>query len=264
RHLIYSRFWHRFLYDLGVVPCKEPYQKRSAQGMILGADGVKMSKSRGNVVDPNDVVEESGADTLRIYILFMGDYGSAAPWNESSLKGCKRFLDRMAGLVDMVKGEGVTAKLESAFHKTIKKVSSDIEEMKFNTAVAAMMTLLNQIYDHGSLTKDELMTLARLLCPFAPHLSGELWEQMGGEGLCSLAAWPTYDESKTVDATVEIAVQVNGKLKDRLTIPADADTATVLEAVKKQEKIAALLDGMQIVKELYVPAKLVNLVIKPQ
>ena len=264
RHLIYSRFWHRFLYDLGVVPCKEPYQKRSAQGMILGADGVKMSKSRGNVVDPNDVVEESGADTLRIYILFMGDYGSAAPWNESSLKGCKRFLDRMAGLVDMVKGEGVTAKLESAFHKTIKKVSSDIEEMKFNTAVAAMMTLLNQIYDHGSLTKDELMTLARLLCPFAPHLSEELWEQMGGEGLCSLAAWPTYDESKTVDATVEIAVQVNGKLKDRLTIPADADTATVLEAVKKQEKIAALLDGMQIVKELYVPAKLVNLVIKPQ
>ncbi|MBQ2780706.1 MAG: leucine--tRNA ligase [Clostridia bacterium] len=264
RHLIYSRFWHRFLYDLGVVPCKEPYQKRSAQGMILGADGVKMSKSRGNVVDPNDVVEESGADTLRIYILFMGDYGSAAPWNESSLKGCKRFLDRMAGLVDMVKGEGVTAKLESAFHKTIKKVSSDIEEMKFNTAVAAMMTLLNQIYDHGSLTKDELMTLSRLLCPFAPHLSEELWEQMGGEGLCSLAAWPTYDESKTVDATVEIAVQVNGKIKDRLTIPADADTATVLEAVKKQEKIAALLDGMQIVKELYVPAKLVNLVIKPQ
>ena len=264
RHLIYSRFWHRFLYDLGVVPCKEPYQKRSAQGMILGADGVKMSKSRGNVVDPNDVVEESGADTLRIYILFMGDYGSAAPWNESSLKGCKRFLDRMAGLVDMVKGEGVTAKLESAFHKTIKKVSSDIEEMKFNTAVAAMMTLLNQIYDHGSLTKDELMTLSRLLCPFAPHLSEELWEQMGGEGLCSLAAWPTYDESKTVDATVEIAVQVNCKLKDRLTIPADADTATVLEAVKKQEKIAALLDGMQIVKELYVPAKLVNLVIKPQ
>ncbi len=264
RHLIYSRFWHRFLYDLGVVPCKEPYQKRSAQGMILGADGVKMSKSRGNVVDPNDVVEESGADTLRIYILFMGDYGSAAPWNESSLKGCKRFLDRMAGLTDMVKGEGVTEKLESAFHKTIKKVSSDIEEMKFNTAVAAMMTLLNQIYDHGSLTKDELMTLARLLCPFAPHLSEELWEQMGGEGLCSLAAWPTYDESKTVDATVEIAVQVNGKLKDRLTIPADADTATVLAAVKQQEKIAALLEGMQVVKELYVPAKLVNLVIKPQ
>ncbi len=264
RHLIYSRFWHRFLYDLGVVPCKEPYQKRSAQGMILGADGVKMSKSRGNVVDPNDVVEESGADTLRIYILFMGDYGSAAPWNESSLKGCKRFLDRMAGLTDMVKGEGVTEKLESAFHKTIKKVSSDIEEMKFNTAVAAMMTLLNQIYDHGSLTKDELMTLSRLLCPFAPHLAEELWEQMGGEGLCTLAAWPTYDESKTVDATVEIAVQVNGKLKDRLTIPADADTATVLAAVKQQEKIAALLEGMQVVKELYVPAKLVNLVIKPQ
>ena len=264
RHLIYSRFWHRFLYDLGVVPCKEPYQKRSAQGMILGADGVKMSKSRGNVVDPNDVVEESGADTLRIYILFMGDYGSAAPWNESSLKGCKRFLDRMAGLTDMVKGEGVTEKLESAFHKTIKKVSSDIEEMKFNTAVAAMMTLLNQIYDHGSLTKDELMILARLLCPFAPHLSEELWELMGGEGLCSLSAWPTYDESKTVDATVEIAVQVNGKLKDRLTIPADADTAAVLAAVKQQEKIAALLEGMQIVKELYVPAKLVNIVVKPQ
>ena len=264
RHLIYSRFWHHFLYDLGEVPCAEPYAKRSAQGMILGADGVKMSKSRGNVVDPNDVVDECGADTLRTYVLFMGDYGSSAPWNESSLKGCKRFLDRVAGLTDLVKGEGVTPALETPFHKTIKKVSSDIEEMKFNTAIAAMMTLLNQIYDHGSLTKDELKALTCLLCPFAPHLAEELWEQLGGEGLCSLAPWPTYDESKTVDATVEIVVQVNGKIKDRMTIAVDADKDTVLAAAKATEKTAAALAGMQVVKELYIPGKLVNVVVKPQ
>ena len=264
RHLIYSRFWHRFLYDIGEVPCPEPYAKRSAQGMILGADGVKMSKSRGNVVDPNDVVDECGADTLRVYILFMGDYGSAAPWNESSLKGCKRFLDRVAGLFEMAKGSGMTPALETEFHKTIRKVGSDIEEMKFNTAIAAMMTLLNRIYDHGSLTRDELGILLRLLCPFAPHLAEEMWEQLGNEGFCSLAPWPDYDEEKTVDATAEIVVQVNGKIKDRMVIALDAAKEDVLAAAKKAEKTAAAIEGMQLVKELYVPGKLVNLVVKPR
>ena len=264
RHLIYSRFWHRFLYDIGEVPCPEPYAKRTAQGLILGSDGVKMSKSRGNVVDPNDVVDECGADTLRVYILFMGDYGSAAPWSESSLKGCKRFLDRVAGLLDMAKGSGATAALESEFHKTIRKVSGDIEEMKFNTAIASMMTLLNRIYDHGSLTRDELSILLRLLCPFAPHLAEEMWEQLGHEGFCSLAPWPEYDEEKTVDATVEIVVQVNGRIKDRMVIAMDMPTEDVLAAAKKAEKTAAAIEGMELVKELYIPGKLVNLVVKPR
>ncbi|MBE6673403.1 MAG: leucine--tRNA ligase, partial [Ruminococcaceae bacterium] len=211
RHLIYSRFWHQFLYDIGVVPTPEPYAKRSAQGLILGSDGVKMSKSRGNVVDPNVVVDEYGADTLRTYILFMGDYSAAAPWNESSMKGCKRFLERVADLKEKASGKGVTPKLETPFHKTIKKVSSDIEEMKFNTAIAAMMGLLNDIDAAGTLTVDELKTFVKLLCPFAPHLCEEIWESLGEKSLCSEADWPTYDEAKTVDATVEIALQICGK-----------------------------------------------------
>ncbi len=262
RHLIYSRFWHKFLYDIGVVPTAEPYAKRTAQGLILGPDGQKMSKSRGNVVDPNDVVDEFGADTLRVYILFMGDYGSAAPWSESSMRGCKRFLERVAGLADIAKGSGATPKLESNFHKTIKKVSSDIEEMKFNTAIAALMTLINDISDYGSLTVDELKTFVLMLCPFAPHLCEEMWEALGGEGYCSLAAWPTYDEAKTVDSTVEIALQVNGKLKGTLEIPMGADKDTVLASVKEVPAIAALIDGKAIVKEIYVPNKLANIVVK--
>ncbi len=262
RHLIYSRFWHRFLYDIGVVPVAEPYAKRTAQGMILGADGVKMSKSRGNVVDPLDVVHQFGADTLRTYVLFMGDYGSAAPWSESSVKGCRRFLERVADLVDMAKGTGTTPTLESAFHKTVKKVSGDIEEMKFNTAIAAMMTLLNQIYDAKTLTVDELKTFVQLLCPFAPHLSEEIWEKLGGQGFCSLSPWPEYSEEKCRDAQVEIAVQVNGKVRARLTVDADISADGAIAAAKENPKIAAAIADGTVVKELYVPRKLVNFVIR--
>ena len=262
RHMIYSRFWHKFLYDLGVVPCEEPYAKRTAQGLILGPDGEKMSKSKGNVVDPNDVVDVYGADVLRTYVLFMGDYGSAAPWNESSMKGCKRFLERIADLADMVKGEGVTPKLETAFHKTVKKVSLDIEDLKFNTAIASMMTLLNDIADVGSLTRDEMMTFVRLICPFAPHLAEELWESMGGTGLCSLAAWPEWDESKTVDSTVEVAVQVNGKLRATVMLPLNCPKDEAIATAKADARVAAAIDGKVVVKEISVPNKIVNIVVK--
>ncbi|MBE6718173.1 MAG: leucine--tRNA ligase [Ruminococcaceae bacterium] len=262
RHMIYSRFWHRFLYDIGAVSQEEPYAKRTAQGLILGPDGDKMSKSKGNVVDPNNVVDEYGADVLRVYILFMGDYASAAPWSENSVKGCKRFLDRVAGMTDLINGNGVTKELESAFHKTIKKVTSDIEELKFNTAIASMMTLTNDIYDKGSLTKDELMTFIKLLCPFAPHLCEEIWETLGGNGFCSLAEWPTYDEAKTVDSTVEIAVQINGKLRGTIMIAADLSKDDALETVKNDEKIKPFIEGKTIIKEIFVPKKLVNLVVK--
>ncbi len=262
RHMIYSRFWHKFLYDIGEVTTSEPYAKRSAQGMILGADGVKMSKSRGNVVDPNDVVEQFGADTLRTYILFMGDYGSAAPWSESSVRGCKRFLERVADLPAMAKGNGVTPKLESSFHKTIKKVSSDIEEMKFNTAIAAMMTLINEINDIGSITVDELKTFIKLLNPFAPHLTEEIWHDLGENTLLSLEKWPEFDESKTVDAEIEIAIQVCGKFRGKVVVSADADKDTVLAAAKNDEKVAANIAGKEIVKEIYIPGKLVNIVVK--
>ena len=262
RHLIYSRFWYKFLYDLGLVPYAEPYAKRTAQGLILGANGVKMSKSLGNVVDPLDVVSEYGADTLRTYVLFMGDYGSAAPWSENSVKGCKRFLERVADLPSISKGNGVTEKLESAFHKTIKKVSEDIEQLKFNTAIAAMMGLLNEIDSVGSITKDELMTFISLLCPFAPHLCEEIYEAEGGKGLLSLAAWPVWDEAKTIDSTIEIAVQISGKLKGTVMIPADASREDMIAAAKANPKIAALLDGKTIIKEIAVPGKLVNIVAK--
>ncbi len=262
RHLIYSRFWHRFLYDEGLVPVKEPYAKRTAQGLILGPDGEKMSKSRGNVVDPNTVVDESGADTLRLYVLFMGDYEQAAPWNENSMKGCRRFLDRTAGLTDLVKGSGVTPSLETVFHKTVKKVSEDIEAMKFNTAIAQLMILINAIYDAGTLTRDELGIFLRLLAPFAPHLCEEIWESIGGRGFVSLAEWPSWDEAKTADATVEYAVQILGKLRGTVTVGAGDDRETVLAKIKASEKIRTLLEGKQIVKEIFVPNKLVNFVIR--
>ena len=262
RHLIYSRFWHKFLYDIGEVPTNEPYLKRSAQGLILGEDGEKMSKSKGNVVDPNDVVDSFGADVLRVYILFMGDYGMAAPWSDSSVKGCKRFLDKVADLFDMAKGTGVTPKLESAMHKTIKKVSQDIEDMKFNTAIAAMMTLVNTICEEKTLTVDELKTFVRLLCPFAPHLCEEMWANLGGEGLCSLAEWPTYDESKTVDSTVEVVVQINGKLRAKLMVAKDISKDDAIAAAKADEKIAVEIAGKTVIKEIYVPGKIVNLVVK--
>ena len=264
RHLIYSRFWHRFLYDIGEVPVPEPYAKRSGLGLVLGADGVKMSKSRGNVVDPDDVIKKYGADTLRTYIMFMSDYSASAPWKESGVKGCKRFLERVASLADIASGSGTTGKLESIMNKTVKKVSQDIEDMKFNTAIAAMMTCLNEINEVGSLTKDELSVFLRLLCPFAPHLCEEMWEQLGGEGLCSTAQWPDYDESKCVDDEIEIAVQVNGRVRDRFTVTADIDAAGAIAGAKALDKVKEFTDGMVFVKELYVPGKLVNLVVKPQ
>ena len=260
RHLIYSRFWHKFLYDIGVVPTEEPYAKRTAQGLILGPDGQKMSKSRGNVVDPLNVVDEFGADTLRVYIMFMGDYGAAAPWSESSMRGCKRFLDRVAALADKAQGKGVTKELETPFHKTIKKVTSDIEEMKFNTAIAAMMELLNEIDKVGKITVDEVKTFVSMLCPFAPHICEEVWESLGGEGFCSLTAWPTYDEAKTVSATVEIAVQLCGKLRAVVMMPAGATREEMAALAKADERVAAALAGKEIKKEIVVPGKIVNFV----
>ena len=262
RHMIYSRFWHHFLYDIGEVPCPEPYAKRTAQGLILGPDGDKMSKTKGNVIDPLDVVDKYGADVLRVYVLFMGDYEKAAPWSESSVKGCKRFLERTAGLTDIARGTGVTPELEASFHKTVKKVTQDIEEMKFNTGIAALMTLINEIYDHGSLTVDELKTFVSLLCPYAPHLCEEIWEQCGGEGMLSTGKWPDYDEAKTVDDTVEIAVQICGKLRSTVTVSREATRDEAINAARADEKIAALLEGKTIVKEIYVPGKIVNIVAK--
>ena len=262
RHLIYSRFWHRFLYDIGEVPVAEPYAKRTAQGLILGPDGVKMSKSRGNVVDPNDVVDEYGADVLRVYVLFMGDYEQAAPWSESSLKGCKRFLDRIWSLQDiMTDDEGYSRELSAAFHRTIKKVSADIEQLKFNTAIAAMMTLLNQISDKGSITKGEMRSLLILLNPFAPHITEEMYHNIFG-GILSEQSWVTYDEALCVDETIEIVVQINGKVRAKLNIPADADQDAMIAAALENESIKPLVDGKTIVKKIAVPKKLVNIVVK--
>lgn len=263
RHLIYSRFWHKFLYDIGVVPTSEPYAKRTAQGLILGPDGDKMSKSKGNVVDPNDVVDEYGADVLRVYILFMGDYGSAAPWSESSVRGCKRFLERVADLPQMVCGHGETPKLNSKLHKTIRKVSSDIEDMKFNTAIAAMMGFLNDVDEAGGLTAEELSAFVRILCPFAPHLCEEIWEGLGNTSLCSLAQWPDFDETKTVDETMEIAVQINGKMRSVIEVPTGCGKEEALSAARADEKVSAMLAGNTVVKEIYVPNKILNFVVKP-
>ena len=262
RHMIYSRFWHRFLYDIGEVPVAEPYAKRTAQGLILGPDGEKMSKSKGNVVDPNEVVDVYGADVLRTYILFMGDYASAAPWSDTGVKGCKRFLDRFADLYDMVTDGASPASVETAVHKTIRKVDSDIEEMKFNTAIAAMMGLLNEIYDAKAIGREDYRALVRLLCPFAPHMAEELWSMLGGEGLCSLAAWPQYDPAKTVDATVEVAVQINGKLRATVMLDKDADRDAALAVAKADPRIAPMLEGKTVVKEIVVPGKIINIVVR--
>ena len=263
RHLIYSRFWYKFLYDLGEVPYAEPYAKRTAQGLILGPDGVKMSKSRGNVIDPNEVVDSMGADVLRTYVLFMGDYEQAAPWSEDSVKGCKRFIDRIWNLLDIVKdGDEYSAELSSSMHKTIKKVSEDIEAMKFNTAIAALMTLLNQIYAVGSINKAELKSLLLLVNPFAPHVTEEMWEQMSFGGTVTDQSWPEFDEAKCVDATVEIAVQVNGKIKARINVATDISNEDAIAAAKDVDAVKELIDGKQIVKELYVKGKLVNIVVK--
>ena len=262
RHMIYSRFWHRFLYDIGEVPTPEPYAKRTAQGLILGPDGEKMSKSKGNVVDPNDVVKEYGADVLRVYTLFMGDYASAAPWSESGVKGVKRFIDRTAALTDIAHGSGETPCLASSFHKTVKKVSDDIEAMKFNTAIAALMKLLNEISDHGALTVDELKTFITLLNPFAPHITEEMWEALGGKGLLSLAAWPEYDPAKTVDEIVEVAVQVNGKVRAVVSLPMNAAPEVALATAKADPRVQPHLDSKTVVREITVPNKLINFVVR--
>ena len=262
RHMIYSRFWHKFLYDLDLVPTPEPYAKRTAQGLILGPDGEKMSKSRGNVIDPNDVVEEYGADVLRLYVLFMGDYEKAAPWSESSIKGCKRFVDRVWGLQDMLcDGSEYSDKLRSNFHKTIKKVSEDIEAMKFNTAIAALMTLINDIYAAGSINKAELGAFCTLLYPFAPHISEEMYNAAFGTVL-SEQSWVSYDPALCVDDTVEIVVQVNGKLKAKLNIAVGADKDSVIAQALADEKVKEATDGKNIIKQIYVPNKLVNIVAK--
>lgn len=262
RHMIYSRFWHHFLYDMGIVNTPEPYAKRSAQGMILGSDGDKMSKSKGNVVDPLDIVNEYGADALRTYVLFMGDYGAAAPWNDSSVRGCKRFLERVAGLTDIMTEEPAAKDMEVKIHKAIKKVSSDIEAMKFNTAIACLMTLINEIYAVGKISKDDLVIFIKLLCPFAPHLCEEIWETIGGEGLLSLSQWPEYEESKTVEDSIEIGVQVNGKVRGTIVIPNGCAKEEALELAKKDERVASFLEGKTLVKEIYVPNKIVNFVYK--
>lgn len=264
RHLIYSRFWYKFLYDLGVVPYEEPYQKRTAQGLILGPDGVKMSKSRGNVIDPNEVVDVYGADVLRTYVLFMGDYEQAAPWSESSVKGCKRFIDRVFNLQEILTdGDEYSKELMSAMHKTVKKVSEDIEQMKYNTAIAALMTLLNKIYEIGKINRAELKTLIILVNPFAPHVTEEMWANCGyGEMLAKDAKWPSFDEAKCIDSTVEIVVQINGKIRARLSVPADIESDKAIALAKKDEGIAAALEGKNIIKEIYVKGKLVNIVAK--
>ncbi|MDD6098529.1 MAG: leucine--tRNA ligase [Oscillospiraceae bacterium] len=262
RHMIYSRFWHKFLYDLGLVPTSEPYAKRTAQGLILGPDGEKMSKSRGNVIDPNDVVEEYGADVLRLYVLFMGDYEKAAPWSQSSIRGCKRFLERVWGLQDILcDGTDYSDKLKSSFHKTIKKVTEDIEGLKFNTAIAAMMTLINEIYSVGSINKAEFRTLCILLNPFAPHITEEMFSNTFGE-ILSQQKWVEFDESLCKDDMIEIVVQVNGKLRAKLMIPADADKDSVIAAALAEEKVRESVDGKNIIKQIYVPNKLVNIVAK--
>ena len=263
RHMIYSRFWHKFLYDLGLVPTSEPYAKRTAQGLILGTDGEKMSKSRGNVVDPNDVVDEFGADVLRLYVLFMGDYEKAAPWSESSVKGCKRFIDRVWALQDRITdSDDYSEALRSAMHKTIKKVTEDIEAMKFNTAIAAMMSLLNEIYNVGSVTKKEFRDLLIILYPFAPHITEELYQLAGFEGILSHQEWVDFDEALCVDKTIEIVAQINGKIRAKLTIPADAAKEDVLAMAKADEAIIKAAEGKSIVKEIYVPGKLGNIVVK--
>ena len=261
-HLLYSRFWAKFLYDIDVIGCKEPYKKRTAHGMILGENGEKMSKSRGNVVNPDDVIAEYGADTLRLYEMFIGDFEKAAPWNPASIRGCKRFLDRVSSLPEIAKGNGVTEKLESSLHKLIKKVTNDIDTMKFNTAIAAMMAFINDVYEYGSLTNDELATFIKLLNPFAPHLTEEMWSNMNGEGFLSLAKWPEYDEAKTVENSVEIAVQINGKLRSTIVISKSATKEEAIEAAKSDAKVSEGINGKTIVKEIYVPGKIVNIVVK--
>ncbi len=262
-HLLYSRFWHKFLYDIGVVPTPEPYAKRTSHGMILGENGEKMSKSRGNVVNPDEIVRDYGADTMRVYEMFIGDFEKAAPWSQSSIKGSKRFLDKVWALSDkLTEGDSYRTELESAFHRTIKKVTEDIEGLKMNTAIAALMSLLNDIQGFGGINEAEFKTYLILLNPFAPHMTEELWQQAGFEGMLNEAEWPKYDEAKCADSTVEIAVQVNGKIKARINVAADISAPDAIAAAKADGAVTAAIEGKSIIKELYVPKKLVNIVVK--
>ena len=261
-HLLYSRFWAKFLYDIDIISCKEPYKKRTAHGMILGENGEKMSKSRGNVVNPDDVIGEFGADTLRLYEMFIGDFEKAAPWNPASIRGCKRFLDRVSSLPEILDGTGYSQKLEASIHKLIKKVTFDIDNMKFNTAIAAMMAFINEVYEYGKITKDELETFIKLLNPFAPHLTEEMWENLGNTGFVSIVKWPEFDEAKTVDNTVEIAVQINGKLRTTMTISKEISKDEAISLVKNDPKVSEALTGKTIIKEIFVPGKIVNIVVK--
>ncbi len=262
-HLLYSRFWHKFLYDIGVVPTKEPYQKRTSHGMILGENNEKMSKSRGNVVNPDDIVEEFGADTFRLYEMFIGAFDQATPWSENGVRGCRKFLERVWALSDKVtEEEGYSAQLESSMHKTIRKVSDDIERMKFNTAVAALMSLLNEFTAKGSVTRGEYKTFLTLINPFVPHMTEELWHEAGFEGFCSVAPWPVYDEAKTIDQTVEFVVQINGKVRDRMMFPAEISPEDLKKAALENQRIQELVDGKEIVKVIAVPKKLVNIVVR--
>ncbi len=264
-HLLYSRFWHKFLYDLGIVPTPEPYAKRTSHGMILGENGEKMSKSRGNVVNPDEIVEEYGADTMRLYEMFIGDFEKAAPWSQSSIRGCRRFVERYWNLQTMlIDGDKIRPELEGAFHKAIKKVGDDIENIKFNTAIATLMALINDITNVKSINKEELRIFSILLNPFAPHVTEEVYEACKlGDGILAEARWPEYDESKCVDESVEIVVQVNGKIKAKLNIPVDAQKDEILNLAKSDENVRKVIDGMNIIKEIVVPKKLVNLVVKP-
>ncbi|MBR5272158.1 MAG: leucine--tRNA ligase [Clostridia bacterium] len=261
-HLLYSRFWHKFLYDIGVVPTSEPYAKRTSHGMILGENGEKMSKSRGNVVNPDDIVRDYGADTMRLYEMFIGDFEKAAPWSSNSIKGCKRFLDRVWQLQDMLVDGGYRKELESSIHKTIKKVGSDIDSLKCNTAIAAMMSLLNEIYEKGSVTREELRTFLLLLNPFAPHITEEIWECQNFGGVVTDHSFPKYDESKCVDSEIEVVVQVNGKVRAKLMLPVDCTSEQAIAQAKADERIVAAIGSMTVIKEIYVKGKLVNLVVK--
>lgn len=262
-HLLYSRFWHKFLYDIGVVPTCEPYAKRTSHGMILGENGEKMSKSRGNVVNPDDIVNEFGADTMRLYEMFIGDFEKAAPWNTSSIKGCRRFIDRIWGLLDIaVAGNSYSKELESEMHRTIKKVSSDIDSLKSNTAIATMMSLVNKVYEVGKINHAELKTLMILLNPFAPHITEEMWEIMNFGGVITSQKWPTFDEQKCKDESIEIAVQINGKVKSKINVATDIESENAISLAKEDEKIAKEIEGKQIIKELYVKGRLVNIVVK--
>ena len=263
-HLLYSRFWHKFLYDIGQVPTAEPYAKRTSHGMILGENGEKMSKSRGNVVNPDDVVNEFGADTLRLYEMFIGDFEKAAPWSNAGIKGCRRFIERYWNLQSiLVDGEAIRPEMENSFHKAIKKVSYDIENLKFNTAIAALMALMNVIAEKGSINKAELSVFTMLLNPFAPHVTEEVWSEMKlGEGMVTEQPWPKYDESKCKDDVIEIVVQVNGKVRTRLSVAADIQKDDAIALAKAEDRIAAEINGKNVVKEIYVPGKLVNIVVK--